>query len=611
MAVVPWRPPRRRSAEILPRLPMMRFRQPKSRSLLSDHRTALMLLVLVGADITRADERGLFAERALVSGQEPIVTEPVAENPAPPAVATLSLPNARDLLAAPSAARPQVELNYATTEPAHTTGRRRSMFLSRQRSAQPDEPSATGLPGDRSATNGPATNGQGFWDTLFQAPEFQVSRQTTERLPTPQPEAATPLPPPPQPPLIPSLGVSPPRQTAPGAAGLGEPAHLGAVSEGGSEAFRTAPDPLLPKPDGAMPGGMQRLLESDEEPDFCLFDEPLPPESLPFDLDAIADDIWDPERSILDERHQQPGLPAAYSSNNRFRNAYGRLGDSFRRIAQSRQRLDSGMGLLWVRHAPMVLDTTEPRNQFRIRGDLGFGMQFPDRSEYYRAAPPLGPDYLGSIDTRSLAFMFEVGGEALSVQTEIPVQGYSAEFGEGHSAVGDIRITQKLRLFNADEYQVTQMLRVHTPTGNRAIGAGTGHVSMEPGALLRYKLNDWTYFHSEFKYLLPIGGNPDFAGDVLTYGFGLSTVWYESLDSAVMPTLELQSINFLTGGKTGLDGDFAVDSEATALLVPGIVWARDSGGDLGAFELGAGLGMAIGRQRHYETLLRIELRLTR
>jgi len=590
---------------------MMRSRQPKSRFPLSDHRTAWLLLAFVCPTIARADERGFIAERMLAADQELIQTEPAATDSAPQAVGTLSLPTSQDLLAALSAAPPQAELSYPTTEPAPLPGRRRSMFLSRQGSAQPTESSATTIQGDKPTKNGPAPSGTGFWYTLFQSPEFQVAQQAAEPLPTPQPESATPLPPPNQSTRIPSLDSNPSLQADPRTTVLARPVPSGGAQAGDDRAFQASPDQLPPPPGRGLPSRGGRLLGPDEEPDFRLFDDSLPPESLAFDLEAIADDIWDPERSILDDHLHSQDLPLPYSSDNRLANVYGRMGDSFRRIAQSRQRLDSGMGLLWVRHAPMVLDTTEPRNQFRIRGDLGFGMRFPDRSEYFRAAPPLGPDYLGPIDTRSLAFMFEVGGEALSVQTEIPVQGYSAEFGEGHSAVGDIRITQKLRLFNADEYQVTQMLRVHTPTGNRAIGAGTGHVSMEPGALLRYKLNDWTYFHSEFKYLLPIGGNPDFAGDVLTYGFGLSTVWYESLDSAVMPTLELQSINFLTGGKTGPGGDFAVDSEATALLVPGIVWARDSGGDLGAFELGAGLGMAIGRQKHYETLLRIELRLTR
>lgn len=281
------------------------------------------------------------------------------------------------------------------------------------------------------------------------------------------------------------------------------------------------------------------------------------------------------------------------------------------RLLATRQRLDSGLGLLLVPHAPLVLDTTQPLQQLRFRGDFGFGIDFPDRSEYFWASPVRGPGYRGAIDYREFAFMFEIGGDSLSVQTEFPLRGFSPEFDSGHGSAGDIRITQKLRLVDGDDIQVSQMLRVHTPSGNVGIGGGTGHASMEPGVLGRYRWSDWTYLHAELKYWLPMGGTPPFAGDVLTYGFGISSVWYESLTAAVIPTLELSSINFLTGQKTGPAGPLPVSRDNTAALHPGVRFAWDPGGDSGPIELAVSSGFAISRDRHYDSLLRLELRLLR
>jgi|GEM_PF-1573405 len=281
------------------------------------------------------------------------------------------------------------------------------------------------------------------------------------------------------------------------------------------------------------------------------------------------------------------------------------------RIRSTHQRVDAGLGSLLVADAPLMLETTQPRNQIRLRSDFGYGIAYPDRSEYFWASPIRGPGYVGDIDYQELAFMFEVGGEAFSLQTELPVRSYDPQFGGGHTALGDIRITQKLRLVNGDDVQITQMLRIHTPSGNTKLGAGTGHVSLEPGGLFRYRYSDWTYLHAELKYLFPISGDPLYSGDVLSYGLGLTSVWYETLTTAVMPTLELTSVNFLTGRKTDFLGPLPVDGEASFALHPGVRLAWDPGGDMGTMELGFGPAVAFSRDRFSDAMLRFELRLCR
>jgi hypothetical protein len=280
------------------------------------------------------------------------------------------------------------------------------------------------------------------------------------------------------------------------------------------------------------------------------------------------------------------------------------------RILATRQHVDAGMGTLWVEHAPLVLDTTQPRRQIRLRLDAGQGMVYPDRSTYRWAPPGTGPNYPGKSTTRDFKLMFELGSDALSVQTELPLRGYTAEEGFSQSGFGDMEITQKLRIKNGNRIQISQMMRIYTPTGNIATGKGNGHTTLEPGVLARFKQSDWTYFHGEIKYWIPLGADPTFSGQILTYGVGMSTVWHETLTSAWIPTLEMQSLNFSGGKKTG-PGNVALPvKDPTAMIYPGIRFVRDSGGDLGVMEFGAAYGIGFTEERTFDSLLRLELKFS-
>jgi hypothetical protein len=280
------------------------------------------------------------------------------------------------------------------------------------------------------------------------------------------------------------------------------------------------------------------------------------------------------------------------------------------RILATRQHVDAGMGTLWVEHAPLVLDTTQPRRQIRLRLDAGQGMVYPDRSTYRWAPPGTGPNYPGKSTTRDFKLMFELGSDALSVQTELPLRGYTAEEGFSQSGFGDMEITQKLRIKNGNRIQISQMMRIYIPTGNIATGMGNGHTTLEPGVLARFKQSDWTYFHGEIKYWIPLGADPTFSGQILTYGVGMSTVWHETLTSAWIPTLEMQSLNFSGGKKTG-PGNVALPvKDPTAMIYPGIRFVRDSGGDLGVMEFGAAYGIGFTEERTFDSLLRLELKFS-
>jgi hypothetical protein len=154
------------------------------------------------------------------------------------------------------------------------------------------------------------------------------------------------------------------------------------------------------------------------------------------------------------------------------------------------------------------------------------------------------------------------------------------------------------------------MMRIYTPTGNIATGMGNGHTTLEPGVLARFKQSDWTYFHGEIKYWIPLGADPTYSGQILTFGVGASTVWHETLTSAWIPTLEMQSLNFSGGKKTG-PGNVALPvKDPTAMIYPGIRFVRDSGGDLGVMEFGAAYGIGFTEERTFDSLLRLELKFS-
>jgi hypothetical protein len=138
---------------------------------------------------------------------------------------------------------------------------------------------------------------------------------------------------------------------------------------------------------------------------------------------------------------------------------------------------------------------------------------------------------------------------------------------------GDMLVGAKALIFDGKCTKVSSIFLTHLNTGPTNRGLGTGHVSLEPGLLLRHQWSDATFLHSEVKYRLPIGGTSGFAGDVLTTGLGVSTLWRDSDCYAFIPTLELRTNSFLFGGMTRSDGSIARVDGVTALeFYPGIRW---------------------------------------
>ena len=272
--------------------------------------------------------------------------------------------------------------------------------------------------------------------------------------------------------------------------------------------------------------------------------------------------------------------------------------------------IDQGIGHERLAFAPMEIEVTQPQNQYRFRFDAFNNFESPDRAEFLFAAPPTGPPPEPAVDFQDLRAMFEIGGPAFSVGTEIPIRIMDPEFGGNTAGLGDMSIAAKTRLLDGSDWQISQYFKTYLNTGAFRKGLGTGHVSLEPGVLARYKWSDELYWHGELRYLFPLGGDPAWQGQVLRYGVGWSHLLYENDSFAILDTMEFV-------GQTVLDGqeyDFAVmgpvDTDGIGLfnIYPGLRFVRDGNGDLGTCELGITGTVGMGNSSWFDSMMRIEIR---
>lgn len=277
---------------------------------------------------------------------------------------------------------------------------------------------------------------------------------------------------------------------------------------------------------------------------------------------------------------------------------------------------DLGFGTERVAFAPFFIDITQPQRMLRLRFDSVYDMTLPDRAEAFWARPanlpagkgPPAPEF--SVDYQDFAFAWETGTDFFSLTTHVPIRVLDPVNNLNTAGLSDLTTTTKLRLFSGDHWQVTQVMNTHVNTGAVSKGLSTGHVSLEPGVLLRYRVNYATYLHSEIKYWFALGGHPEHSGQILRWGLGASRVLYEHDTFAIIPTLEFVQLSFLDGQKTVFPPLAAVDidSENVYNLHPGLRLVADTGHDMGILEFGIASGIELGSVGWWDRMLRVELR---
>lgn len=275
---------------------------------------------------------------------------------------------------------------------------------------------------------------------------------------------------------------------------------------------------------------------------------------------------------------------------------------------------EPGIGRERLVHAPFEIDTTAPLNNYRFRFDSAHNLGLPDRAElFWGKAGGFGPPAERSVDYQDFRFLTEIATPKFSTATDLPLRFVNPEINGNNGGFGDMNLTTKLVLLDGNSWQITQYFRTTFNTGASRKGLGTGHISLEPGMLFRYQWNELTYIHSELKFLFPVGSDPAYSGQVLTYGFGVSHLWYENDTFAIIPTLEYINFWILDGQKTAfppLLPPVDIDGDGVFMLAPGVRLVKDTGGDFGLVELGVCGNFQLGYNGWYDSLLRLDLRFS-
>lgn len=308
--------------------------------------------------------------------------------------------------------------------------------------------------------------------------------------------------------------------------------------------------------------------------------------------------LFDPERERLVER-------MASRQQSRFGGALrmlaGRLG---------RGSYDTGVGRERLPFALFEIDPTQPFNNLRLRFDAAYGLDHPYRAEYFWSKPPKGPSVDGSevVDYQQIRFQFEMGGPRMTVGTEIPLVFVDPETVGNVAGLGDLMLTTKTLMADGEQWQLMQVLRTQMATGSSKSGRGNGHVSMEPGLVARYKHNENLLIHSELKLWFPIGGDPDVSGEILRWGMGAASVFYDTDSFALIPTFEFVAWTVLSGQQYEGTDLVRLDGETILNFYPGLRIVSDTSGDFGLFELGINGGASVSSMHWYRTMMRLELR---
>lgn len=260
------------------------------------------------------------------------------------------------------------------------------------------------------------------------------------------------------------------------------------------------------------------------------------------------------------------------------------------------------------------LDNAIPKTMFRLRYDAGFGLNRPDRSEFFYAAwqelsfhphgingngaffdpKARGPEQLpASVNYQEVSAYFEVAYQnRFSVFADIPVRFVnfrhlqedmpesetkrnpldapnpgSRFFPEPRDentetldnspgGLSDIQVGGKVALLADPNQYLTAQLRVYIPSGDSRKGLGTGHTSVEPGLLYYLRMNR-LQFQAQFRDWIPIGGakstfdgDKDFDGNILIYGVGLGYDIYQRGCFRITPITEVVGWTVLSGFET-------------------------------------------------------------
>jgi hypothetical protein len=278
--------------------------------------------------------------------------------------------------------------------------------------------------------------------------------------------------------------------------------------------------------------------------------------------------------------------------------------------------------------------------QLRIRFDGGWGVDSPDRAEFFyakcgcyrglataapalfdAAAPGPGPGIVTNLNFQQFDVMAEFGvGGRFSVFGELPVQSIkpraflpnTGSFGNT-SGIGDVKVGVKLGLVSDDTRSVTVLLRASLPTGDALKGLGTDHKSIEPALLYRQQVSDRVSIESQLGDWHPVGGSRGplatdgkFAGDIIYYGIGPSVDVVRTDKVRFTPVVEIVGWHVVKGFETKTLFTSLAGNAKGVNIVNLKLGARTTVANGGSFYAGFGWGLT--NAIWYDKLVRVEYR---
>ncbi|HUG17792.1 MAG TPA: transporter [Planctomycetaceae bacterium] len=256
------------------------------------------------------------------------------------------------------------------------------------------------------------------------------------------------------------------------------------------------------------------------------------------------------------------------------------------------------------------IDSAVVGDQIRMRFDAGYGLNRPNRAEFFyaKAAPGIGlPMPESNIDYQDLSIYLEKQlASETSLFVELGPRFLNPALNDNTAGLADMNCGLKHELRTSENWLLTGQLKIYIPTGDSVRGLGTNHTSLEPGLLTIYRLDESWSVSGEFRYWIPVGGT-DFAGEIFRYGIGLQKTLELAESRTISPVVELVSwtvlngkVGFLTGGSPAV-ADASGDTVTNLKLGSRIGLTQDS-------DLYLGYGRCLTGDRWYQDVFRAEFR---
>jgi hypothetical protein len=250
----------------------------------------------------------------------------------------------------------------------------------------------------------------------------------------------------------------------------------------------------------------------------------------------------------------------------------------------------------WIaaQDSAFFVDSARPITQLRYKIEGGFGVDRPERAEFFfarsrtipnqlepgptdpkdpayncfRHGTGKGPAFIASeFDHEEFSMYMEGATEKFGFFIEMPYREVDPKTAPSSvnttmtppqvipacsaSGFSDMNLGTKAVLVDCELLLLTLQFKTFIPIGDFGKGLGTGHVSLEPALLYALKLAPETYLQFEFAYWIPIGGDPLYEGNIYHAHFSLNrTLWCPCPGLKLVGTLEASHWVILGGNYT-------------------------------------------------------------